>query len=464
MTLTRFRGPAPMVPIDDLTDRVEMSIVISHQRSVSRARHLAESTPPDRNRAVDLLRAFSILAVVFGHWLMAAPEITEAGVRVGHLIGEHRWAQWATWLLQVMPIFFFVGGYSNSVGWRSAVRRGTGYGEWLTDRLRRLTYPLLPLLAVWVPAAWLGWRSGLDPDLIRLGSQAALVPVWFLATYVLIVMLVPVTLRMWERHGWATVAGFTALAGAVDIASLGFGVPLVRWLNYVFVWNAVHALGYAWADGRLAASIRSRLAMAGVGVTALGALVAVGPYPLAMVGLDGAAVTNSNPPKVTLVALGLFQFGLAMAAEPALRRRLSDVRTWTGVVMVNASIMSLYLWHLTVMVAVLGASIALDGLGLGIETGSALWWSTRPIWLIVLALPTMGVMALVARFERPRPRSGHVSSWRPLVGVAGLCAGLGLLARFGVADADGLNSLAIAATVMGLAIGGVLGRPARRTA
>ena len=35
-------------------------------------REMADATPADRNRAVDALRAASILVVVLGHWLMAA--------------------------------------------------------------------------------------------------------------------------------------------------------------------------------------------------------------------------------------------------------------------------------------------------------------------------------------------------------------------------------------------------------
>ncbi len=42
---------------------------------------MAEQTPESRNRYVDFLRAASIMVVVFGHWLMAAPVITEPGSR-----------------------------------------------------------------------------------------------------------------------------------------------------------------------------------------------------------------------------------------------------------------------------------------------------------------------------------------------------------------------------------------------
>lgn len=44
-------------------------------RATAQSRRLAELTPDHRNRYVDLLRAVSILVVVFGHWLMAAPEM-----------------------------------------------------------------------------------------------------------------------------------------------------------------------------------------------------------------------------------------------------------------------------------------------------------------------------------------------------------------------------------------------------
>ena len=43
------------------------------------AKAMAQQAPPERNRWVDFLRAFSILAVVIGHWLVAAPYIDAAG-------------------------------------------------------------------------------------------------------------------------------------------------------------------------------------------------------------------------------------------------------------------------------------------------------------------------------------------------------------------------------------------------
>lgn len=426
-------------------------------KTLTKARTLAEATPDSRNRYVDFLRAFSILVVVFGHWLMAGPEMVDGELRVGHLIAEARWAQWATWLLQVMPIFFFVGGFSNAGSWRSAQRKGTPYATWLRDRLRRLILPVLPVLAVWTGVAAVALRTQIDRGLLTVGSQAALVPVWFLATYVLIVAAVPISLRIWDRFGWAAFAGASAVAAAIDFANLGLGVPLVKWLNYIFVWNAVHFLGYAWADGRMR-STRQSVSITAAGLTSLATLVALFPYPLAMVGLDNAAVTNSNPPKVTLIALGAFQFGLAMSLAPAARRWLADVRPWTAVVAVNGSIMSLYLWHLTAMVGVIGASYSLDGFGLGFSVNSSAWWATRPVFLLALVAATVPFLALFGRFERPRRDTRPTPpAWKPVVATIAVCGGLGLLARYGVADEAGLNGLALSLPFIGVTLGGVIG-------
>jgi fucose 4-O-acetylase-like acetyltransferase len=424
---------------------------------ITKARTLAEATPDSRNRYVDFLRAFSILVVVFGHWLMAGPEMVDGELRIGHLIAEARWAQWATWLLQVMPIFFFVGGFSNAGSWRSAQRQGTTYATWLRDRLRRLILPVLPVLAVWTGIAAVALQTQIDRNLLTVGSQAALVPVWFLATYVLIVAFVPLSLRLWDRFGWGAFASAAALAALIDFANLGMAVPRVMWLNYIFVWNAVHFLGYAWVDGRIS-SIRHSVKIAAGGLVSLATLVALFPYPLAMVGLDNAGVTNSNPPKITLIALGAFQFGLAMTLAPAARRWLADLKPWTAVVAVNGSIMSLYLWHLTAMVGVIGASYALGGFGLGFSVNTPAWWATRPLFLLVLVAATVPFLALFGRFERPRRDTRPTPpAWKPVVATVAVCGGLGLLARYGVADEAGLNGLALSLPFVGMVVGGVIG-------
>jgi fucose 4-O-acetylase-like acetyltransferase len=115
----------------------------------SQARTIAAKAPADRNRYVDFLRAASILVVITGHWLIAALYYGDGTLVPGAILELQPWTQWLTWLFQVMPIFFFVGGYANAVSLESAGRRNLGYAGWLVTRLNRLVTPLIALLAGW---------------------------------------------------------------------------------------------------------------------------------------------------------------------------------------------------------------------------------------------------------------------------------------------------------------------------
>lgn len=420
---------------------------------------MADATPASRNRVVDLIRVVSILVVVFGHWLMAAITFEDGEIVPGHLLELADWTHPLTWLFQVMPLFFFVGGYANALSWRSARRRGEPYGSWLRARLRRLAIPVIPLLLVWTVGGWIGLRLGLDWEILQLASQVALVPTWFLAAYVVIVTLAPPALALWERFGWWSIISGLALAGLADLLSIEAGIVWVGFLNYVLVWGTVHQLGYAWVDGRIEGSMRR----AGLAVFGLGATLGVvwaGPYPVAMVGLDTAQITNSYPPRVTLALLGLFQAGLVLLVEPLLERWMANRNAWTGVVVISSRIMTLYLWHLTAMVIVIGLGLVVDGWGFGIEPLTGQWWLTRPVWFVVLLIPTAILLLIFGRYERPESDARPTPAWwRPVLAVALICAGLGLLAAIGIADEDGLNGLVLSLPVIGVVVGGVARLP-----
>ena len=421
------------------------------------ARTLAEKTPAERNRVVDLMRVISILVVIFGHWLMAAVAIFDGEVVAGNALSDLPMARPLTWLLQVMPIFFFVGGYSNALSWRSARRRGETYGGWLRARLRRLTLPVVPLLVVWGSLGWLALQAGFDSDLLRMASAAALGPTWFLAVYVVIVCLAPAALVAWERWGWRSVLTGLLLAGATDLISISLDIVPLGFVNYIFVWATVHQLGYAWLDGATDGT-RRRVFMVAVGLVATLVLVLAGPYPVAMVGFDTGALNNSFPPKVTLALLGVFQAGLVLVFEPYLARLMQATRRWAMVVLVSGQMMTLYLWHLTSLVILLATGLALDGFGFGIEPFSGLWWLTRPVWIAVLIVVTLLLAAVFGRFERPQsdPRQAP-SAWRPVLAAVMICAGLGSMAAIGIADTEGINGLILVLPLAGIALGGVSG-------
>jgi hypothetical protein len=430
-------------------------------RAWSRAAELAAKTPASRDRTVDFLRAFAILCVVAGHWLAAAPEVDASGrLKASHLLAVSPWTHWLTWGIQVMPVFFMVGGFSNGVTWRAARRDGIAYAAWLEARLRRLVGPVLPLLVAWIVIGAIAHETGARAEMIRVGSQMALIPTWFLAVNVGVVALVPASHALWRRFGFGSVLGLAVAAGLVDVLFFAAGARALGWVNYLFVWSAVHQLGYAWSEGRVPTGAKGLL-VAIVGLAALIALTELGPYPRAMVGVPGEGLSNTTPPKCTLLALALLQGGLMLAMQAPLRRFLARAVPWTATVLINGMIMTIYLWHLTAMVLVIAASDALGGVGLHLAPGSAAWWGTRPLWHVVLALALLPLVLLFGRFERPKDRSGPpVAAARLVPGAALCCAGLALLALGGIGGEGwlGLRWMILALPFAGAALIGVAGR------
>lgn len=391
------------------------------------ASELAKKTPADRNRYVDFLRATSILFVISGHWLIATAFYdVDTGV-VTHImmLDELPWINWLTWVFQVMPIFFIVGGYSNAVSLEGARKKDLNYAAWLTGRLYRLLIPLLVLIIFWFGLSLILNFLGLSTATIVIASKAALVPTWFLAIYTMIVLLAPATYALWRRWGFLSLLGYLFIAVAVDIALFRLGWKFLGWTNYFWVWLAMHHLGFAWRDNRLA-SPSMLLLIALLSFLALMAFIFIGPYPIAMAGSPGDEVSNTLPPKITLIALGIFQFGVLLAIEKPMQKLLSNVKFWTITVMINTVIMTIYLWHMTIFVALLGLCFLGNGVGLTIEPGSIEWWLSRPVWMVVMVVMLLPVALLLSPLERiSRPSDAPTpSQWRLLVGA--VTAGLGI--------------------------------------
>ncbi len=390
------------------------------------AQTLAEKTPSSRNRYVDCLRAVSILFVIIGHWLIATAVFNE---QTGELLPVDVLAvmpgtQWLTWLFQVMPIFFIVGGYSNAISLDSARRKNQRYGDWLAGRLHRLLTPLLSLVVVWALISLLMHFGGADPETIAFASKAALVPTWFLAIYTMIVMLAPASYAFWKKFGWPSFFVFAGLAAGIDILFFGFDITWPSWSNYFWVWLAVHHLGFAWRDGRLGKPI-IMLMIALAAFALLYTVIFNGPYPLAMAGSPDKAISNSLPPKVTLVILGICQFGLLHAIEKPMQKLLSKPKVWALTVLVNSMIMTVYLWHMTILIFTFGASYLTGGIGMELQPGSVSWWMSRPLWLGVLASFLIPLALSLSFLERlPKPEGKTPSNARLILGASLSGAGI----------------------------------------
>ncbi|MGI9236804.1 MAG: acyltransferase family protein [Woeseiaceae bacterium] len=430
----------------------------------SQAIAMAEKTPDERNRYVDFLRAVSILMVVTGHWLIVALHYKDGMLIPGDLLEMRPRTQWLTWVFQVMPIFFIVGGYANAVSLESARRRGTDYAGWLVTRLNRLVSPLLLLLVAWALLAAVLHFSGVSGKVLSLASRASLIPIWFLAIYTIVVVLAPATYIAWQRWGFASFWIFVLVGALVDVAFFVAEQQWLGWTNYFWVWLAVHHLGYAWRDGRMGSPARL-LTYSVLGLAVLWLLIFKGPYPFAMVGSPDENLSNTLPPKITLLALGVAQFGLLLSIETPMRRMLANVRIWAATVLINSMIMTLYLWHLTVMVILISLLYLAGGYGLGLEPASQEWWLTRPVWIAVLYTCLFPVALLLGPLERrARPAGAPVPSAARLVaGAILICLGVAVLALigFGNSPLPFFDIAAFIVVVVGAAMSGLLlaGKP-----
>ena len=425
----------------------------------SQASQMAAQTPAERNRYVDLLRSISILVVIIGHWLIATAYVVDGEMDAGHLLAGRPQLHWLTWLFQVMPIFFIVGGYSNAVSLESAERKGVGYAGWLSARLNRLVAPLLILLVAWAVIAIAMSQFGARAEVIQYVSQAALIPTWFLAIYIVIVILAPLAYQFWRKFGFASFLVFAAGAALTDIAFFVADLRWLGWTNYLWVWLAVHHLGFAWRDDRLG-GVAKRLVLSAVGFAALWLLTSQGPYPLAMVGSPDPGLSNTLPPKITLLALGLFQFGLLLALESPMRRALNGLRLWTATVLINSMIMTVYLWHITVMVIFAALLYMAGGIGLGIEPGTSDWWWSRPVWIVVLFVLLLPVALLLSPLERRgRPADSPIpAAARQIAGALMICLGVATLALFGYGGGpyERLDLISFSLVIVGSGISGLL--------
>ena len=395
------------------------------------AEAVAAATPARRERYVDFLRVFSLAVVMLGHWLMAVVEWSDGRLVAGNILESAPAVQWLTWVFQIMPVFFVVGGFSNTASWTAAVRDGRGYGDWLGSRLVRLLRPVLAFALAWCAVVVALTVAGVDPASVRARSIAQ--PLWVLAVYVVVVAAAPAMVAAHRRWGWAAPVVMAAGVALVDLARWPLGVPLVGWVNLALVWLFAHQLGIAWRDGAVTSWSRRRVAgLAVVGLGGLFVLTGAVGYPHSMVGGVGEARSNTFPPSLALVALGLWQFAAALLLRPAVDRWLDRPRAWGAVVAANGMAMTVFLWHLTALLVV--AAVALPGGWMPQPAaGSGAWWAMRPVWLVLLVLALVPLVAVFARIElrRPRPFATAPSGLRAGLAALLVATGMAFLARKG---------------------------------
>jgi hypothetical protein len=126
-------------------------------------------------------------------------------------------------------------------------------------------------------------------------------------------------------------------------------------------------------------------------------------------------LTNLNPPTVPLIALGLAQACLLRLLKPALTALMRTKAAKAVVFVVGSRLMTVYLWHLPVIIIFAGAALLIPGADP--EPASAAWWWSRPIVYVIVLLALFGLSFLVGRWESPREVGATPPAW-----VVGLCA------------------------------------------
>ena len=355
-----------------------------------------------RDGAVDALRAFAILGVVLGHWLVTALVVDGTGHRL-HVTSPLKTMPELTpvsWVLQTLAVFFFVGGYSAA----KSLRPGEPWGRRLRRRLARFARPLPALVIVWIPvAAALSW-AGFSGSSIRVLVELVLSPLWFLCVYVVLTALTPLIAAAWNRFGIAGAAVLAAATAGIDLGRFALGAPgWTGWATVLTAWLLPFYLGIGWADGALR-SRRAGLALLGGGAASAALLVLFAGYPASMVGVPGAAVSNLSPPTLAAVAFGLAQTGLAVLLHGPLTRWTRRAGTRSVIAAANRSAMAIYLWHQTAMISVtVGALLAFGRLnGLHTVPDQPEWVAERLAWLVAFG-GALAAGRAVAAARRPRP-------------------------------------------------------------
>lgn len=421
-----------------------------------------------RDRYVDFLRAWAIVLVVLGHWLITAL-VREPGGRITapELLATIPWTQWLTLAFQIMPLFFLAGGHGAGGSWSRARAAGGGAAGWLGRRALRLLLPAgvysgSVLLAVGVCSV-----ADVDPGTLALVGWAMAMQFWFLPVYLLLSALTPPLHAAHRRWGLLVPLSMGAFALAADVLVVTVHAPYVGLLNYVLVWGVAYQLGFCWRDGLLTARRLVPLAMAVGGGLAFAALVALGPFPVSLILVTGQVPSNTDPPSAAMLAWVVAQVGLCLLAAPPVRRLLDRERVWRLVHPVGAASMTLYLWHMLPVLAV-AAAFYLTDLAPEPTLGSAAWWWLRVPWLLLLGLVLAGVVSalrplergLLVLYERTSPNAVLRHAWPLWLGLAMSVVALVRLAVRGFAPDGRLPVL----PTIGLALGTALVMLTRWTA
>ena len=367
-----------------------------------------------RDPYADFLRSFSLLVVICWHWCFTILIWHDNGPMATSPLGFTSGLWIATWLLQILPIFFYIGAYVHLKAWERAQARGDRIWHFALNQAKALAIPSGALLITWVI---LGVVAVTVFNVTWMATAVVMVvsPLWFVATYLVLICLLPITVWLHRRYDALVLVVLAGLSVLVDILRFRYDIPYVEWANMVFVWGFAFQLGFFhgrisgldvaprgpdgqvnWADQSPAARQRGRL-LALTGLFALVGLVFSGLYPGSMVGVPGQG-SNMAPPTVCIIALTSFQVGVAELIRPFVLRHLGSGGFFSRImVVITRFALPLFLFHTTGMALSWAVEWTIFGNRTEAVTVDWFWWVTRPVAVVGPLLATLPVIWLFGR-------------------------------------------------------------------
>lgn len=354
-----------------------------------------------RDRGIELVRALCIVVIVSLHALQLGVTADASGAVLDYTPAGAGWYPPLTWFLQVMPLFFVIGGFAGLHARRRGGARGTTAAGFVAGRVHRLLVPALAsILTAGLVLALLGAGDGIPPQTLADAAARYGQPLWFLGVFLTCQALLPAMLRVHERAPRRSLAALVAAAVLVDALRVASGVEAFGYLNLAAVWLALQQAGFHLAEGRIDALPRGVRAGAGIGALVLLAVACTAGV------FSPDLIENLNPPTSALLLLGTAQVAGFSLLRPRITALAAHPRVAALTEFVSARAMTIYLWNLPVLLVMAGAG-ALITASTGLEMpapSTAAWWIGRPLWIILALLGTAAVAAMIGGLERrPMP-------------------------------------------------------------
>lgn len=354
--------------------------------------------PGARDTGIDLVRALCVVAVITLHGLQVGVTLDRSGPVLEYATVGAAWYAPLTWILQVMPIFFVIGGFAGSLAFARMREKGGTAVDFVVGRVHRLLVPAVLTIATAGIALALLLSIGVPADLVQLTGTRYGEPLWFLGVFLACQALLPALLFAHERAPRATLLSLVTSAVLVDMLRGVTGIDAIGYLNIAFVWLALQQVGFFLAEGRIDALSRRTRALGGLAaVVLLAGTVAAGVF-------SPDLIANLNPPTTALLLVGAAQTAVLSLLRGRITQFSTRPRVAAFTAFVTARTMTIYLWNLTVLLTLAGVSafLAMNGALALPEPSSLGWWLTRPVWLALAFLLTAAAGWALGGSERIR--------------------------------------------------------------